>query len=179
MNTPLNTQTLDGMAWTISKSGFDSIPAAALRELGFEARRAGVSASVAHTLVDSNVPLVVRQRAFGHIASKVGGLWQQRRPGHQRHAGRARRLIDTVSPTPQPSPIPPRVHHSGRLRVPGQVSRPLPTATTCGSQAGRPKTSCTSSSNEARSWIGKSGSNEFWSHSAQNCMHSGAHWWSM
>jgi hypothetical protein len=75
MNTPLNTQTLDGMAWTISKGGFDSIPAAALRELGFEARRAGVSASVAHTLVDRNVPLVVRQRAFGHIASKVGGLW--------------------------------------------------------------------------------------------------------
>ena len=75
MNTPLNTQTLDGMAWTISKSGFDSIPAAALRELGFEARRAGVSASLAHTLVDSNVPLVVRQRAFGHVASKIGGLW--------------------------------------------------------------------------------------------------------
>jgi hypothetical protein len=76
MNTPLNTQTLDGMAWTISKSGFDSIPAAALRELGFEARRAGVSPSVAHTLVDGNVPLVVRQRAFGHIASKIGNLWQ-------------------------------------------------------------------------------------------------------
>ena len=76
MNTPLSTQTLDGMAWTISKSGFDSVPAAALRELGFEARRAGVSNSVAHTLVDSNVPLVVRQRAFGHVAAKVAGLWQ-------------------------------------------------------------------------------------------------------
>ena len=76
MNTPLTTQTLDGMAWTISKSGFDSIPAAALRELGFEARRAGVSASVAHTLVDSNVPLVVRQRAFAHVASKIANLWQ-------------------------------------------------------------------------------------------------------
>jgi hypothetical protein len=75
MNTPLNTQTLEGMAWTISKSGFESIPAAALRELGFEARRAGVSASLAHTLVDSNVPLVVRQRAFGHVASKIGNLW--------------------------------------------------------------------------------------------------------
>ena len=76
MNTPLNSQTLDGMAWTISKSGFDSVPAAALRELGFEARRAGVNASVAHTLVDRNVPLVVRQRAFGHIASKVAHFWQ-------------------------------------------------------------------------------------------------------
>jgi hypothetical protein len=76
MNTPLTTQALDGMAWTISTSGFDSIPAAALRELGFEARRAGVDASLAHTLVDSNVPLVVRQRAFGHIASKLGSLWQ-------------------------------------------------------------------------------------------------------
>ena len=76
MNTPLSTQTLDGMAWTISRSGFDSVPAAALRELGFEARRAGVSNSVAHTLVDSNVPLVVRQRAFGHVAAKVASLWQ-------------------------------------------------------------------------------------------------------
>jgi hypothetical protein len=76
MNTPLTTQALDGMAWTISTSGFDSVPAAALRELGFEARRAGVNASVAHTLVDSTVPLVVRQRAFGHIASKLGSLWQ-------------------------------------------------------------------------------------------------------
>jgi hypothetical protein len=76
MNTPLTTQALDGMAWTISTSGFDSIPAAALRELGFEARRAGVDASLAHSLVDSNVPLVVRQRAFGHIASKLGALWQ-------------------------------------------------------------------------------------------------------
>jgi hypothetical protein len=75
MNTPLNTQHLDAMSWTVSKSGFDSIPTAALRELGFEARRAGVSASVAHTLVDSDVPLVVRQRAFGHIASKIGNLW--------------------------------------------------------------------------------------------------------
>ena len=76
MNTPLSHQTLDGMAWTISKSGFDSIPAAALRELGFEARRAGISNSVAHTLVDSSVPLVVRQRAFGHVAAKLANLWQ-------------------------------------------------------------------------------------------------------
>ena len=76
MNTPLTHQTLDGMAWTISKSGFDPIPAAALRELGFEARRAGVSNSVAHTLVDGNVPLVVRQRAFGHVAAKLANLWQ-------------------------------------------------------------------------------------------------------
>ena len=75
MNTQLTPRTLDGMAWTISQGGFDSIPAAALRELGFEARRAGVNPSVAHTLVDANVPLVVRQRAFGHIASKVAKLW--------------------------------------------------------------------------------------------------------
>jgi len=81
MNTPLSPQTLDGMAWTISRSGFDTVPAAALRELGFEARRAGVGNSVAHTLVDSNVPLVVRQRAFGHIASKVASLWQDDNQG--------------------------------------------------------------------------------------------------
>lgn len=81
MNTPLSHQTLDGMAWTISRSGFESVPAAALRELGFEARRAGVSNALAHTLVDSTVPLVVRQRAFGHIASKVASLWQDDNQG--------------------------------------------------------------------------------------------------
>ena len=75
MNTPLTPQKLEGLTWTISTSGFDSVPAAALRELGFEARRAGVSASLAHTIVDSSVPLVVRQRAFGHIAAKVANLW--------------------------------------------------------------------------------------------------------
>ena len=75
MNQPLSINHLDRMAWTIDNSGFDSIPAAALRELGFEARRAGVGPAVAHTLVDTSVPLVVRQRAFGHVASKLARLW--------------------------------------------------------------------------------------------------------
>jgi hypothetical protein len=73
MNTIHSINHLDNMAWTVSNRGFDSVSAAALRELGFEARRAGVSASVAHTLVDTEVPLVVRQRAFGHIAAKLAG----------------------------------------------------------------------------------------------------------
>jgi hypothetical protein len=75
MNTPLSIHQLDRMAWTISNSGFDSIPTSALRELGFEARRAGVHASVAHSVVDTTVPLVVRQRAFGHIAAKLTTIW--------------------------------------------------------------------------------------------------------
>jgi hypothetical protein len=64
---------IDRMAWTVSSNGFGTLSASALRELGFEARRAGVNPSIAHTLVDDNVPLVVRQRAFGHIASKLAG----------------------------------------------------------------------------------------------------------
>jgi hypothetical protein len=64
---------LERMAWTISNAGFGSISASAIRELGFEARRAGVQPSIAGTLVDDAVPLVVRQRAFGHIATKLAG----------------------------------------------------------------------------------------------------------
>jgi hypothetical protein len=71
MNTPYSPQQLDRMAWTISSRGFDDIPAAALRELGFEARRAGVSPSVAYTMTDSDAPLVARQRAFGFVAAKL------------------------------------------------------------------------------------------------------------
>jgi hypothetical protein len=73
MNTLHSLRHLDNMAWTVSGNGFDSISGAALRELGFEARRAGINASVAHTLIDESVPLVVRQRAFGHIAAKLAG----------------------------------------------------------------------------------------------------------
>jgi hypothetical protein len=69
----INTNQLDRMAWTISNGSFGSISASALRELGFEARRAGIHPSIANTLVDDSVPLVVRQRAFGHIASKLAG----------------------------------------------------------------------------------------------------------
>ena len=73
MNTRTSPKTLDRMAWTISTTGFNSISNAALRELGFQARRVGVGSSVASTLVDETVPLVVRQRAFGHIAAKLSG----------------------------------------------------------------------------------------------------------
>ena len=66
-----STPNLDLMAWTIAHGGFNSISSSALRELGFESRRIGVHPDVAHTLVDDSVPLVVRQRAFGHIAAKL------------------------------------------------------------------------------------------------------------
>jgi hypothetical protein len=71
MNSTLTSAHLDRMAWTIASTGFDTVPAAALRELGFEARRAGIDAVVAHTLADAGAPLVVRQRAFGMIAERL------------------------------------------------------------------------------------------------------------
>jgi hypothetical protein len=63
------THRLDQMAWTIDQRGINSIPAAALRELGFVARTAGVSQILADVLVDTSAPTVARQRAFGNIAS--------------------------------------------------------------------------------------------------------------
>ena len=71
MHTRLTNPTLDRMAWTIAQGGFNSISGSALRELGFESRRIGVHPDLAHTLVDDGVPLIVRQRAFGHIAAKL------------------------------------------------------------------------------------------------------------
>jgi hypothetical protein len=76
MNPTLNSQQLDRMAWTIANRGFETIPSSALRELGFEARRAGVNAAVTHTLADNSVPMVVRQRAFGVIAARLTGFWR-------------------------------------------------------------------------------------------------------
>lgn len=75
MNTALSTSQLDRMAWTIANAGFETIPAAALRELGFEARQAGVHTAITNTLVDASAPLVVRQRAFGYIADKLSAIW--------------------------------------------------------------------------------------------------------
>jgi hypothetical protein len=63
------TQRLDQVAWTIDQRGINAIPAAALRELGFLARSAGGSQILSDVLVDTTAPAVVRQRAFGHIAS--------------------------------------------------------------------------------------------------------------
>ena len=63
------TQRLDQVAWTIDQRGINSIPAAALRELGFLARSAGGSQILSDVLVDTTAPAIARQRAFGHIAS--------------------------------------------------------------------------------------------------------------
>ena len=60
---------LDQVAWTIDRRGINSIPAAALRELGFEARSAGASQILTDVLEDTGAPSVARQRAFGNIAS--------------------------------------------------------------------------------------------------------------
>lgn len=78
MNARLTTQQLDSMAWTIDRDGIEAIPTAALRELGFEARSAGVRPSLADLLVDPAAPSVVRNRVFGLIA----GALQRRRPSH-------------------------------------------------------------------------------------------------
>lgn len=71
MNARLTTQQLDSMAWTIDRNGIDAIPTAALRELGFEARSAGVRPSLADLLIDPTAPAVVRSRVFGTIASAL------------------------------------------------------------------------------------------------------------
>jgi len=75
MNTALSTTQLDRMAWTIANTGFETIPSAVLRELGFEARQAGVHTSITNTLADGSAPLVVRQRAFGFVADKLSTFW--------------------------------------------------------------------------------------------------------
>jgi hypothetical protein len=62
------TQRLDQVAWTIDQRGINSIPAAALRELGFLARSAGGSQVLSDVLVDTTAPAVARQRAYGRIA---------------------------------------------------------------------------------------------------------------
>ena len=62
-------QRLDQVAWTIDQRGINSIPAAALRELGFLALSAGASQILTDVLVDTCAPSVARQRAFGNIAS--------------------------------------------------------------------------------------------------------------
>ena len=74
MNNPLNPTNLrlDQVAWTIDQRGINSIPAAALRELGFLALSAGASQIVTDVLIDTCAPSVARQRAFGKIASLLG-----------------------------------------------------------------------------------------------------------
>lgn len=64
-------QRLDQVAWTIDQRGINSIPAAALRELGFLAKSAGASKILTDVLVDTKAPSVARQRAFGRIASLI------------------------------------------------------------------------------------------------------------
>lgn len=71
MNTSLSTSLhqLTQVAWTIDQRGIDAIPAAALRELGFQALSAGASHVLADVLIDTSAPKVARQRAYGRIAS--------------------------------------------------------------------------------------------------------------
>lgn len=66
-----NMHRLDQVAWNIDRRGINSIPAAALRELGFMAKSAGVSQIFTDLLVDANAPAIARERAFGNIASAI------------------------------------------------------------------------------------------------------------
>ena len=63
---------LESMAWTIDRQGIDAIPVSVLRELGFEARNAGIRPGLTDLLVDDTAPAVVRSRAFGRIAALLG-----------------------------------------------------------------------------------------------------------
>lgn len=60
---------MERMALTIDRRGINAIPAAALRELGFQAVSAGSSRIVAEVLADPCAPAVARERAFGIIAT--------------------------------------------------------------------------------------------------------------
>ena len=71
MNPLISHQYLESMAWKIDRHGIDSIPPAALRDLGFEANLAGLNASLSEVLIDPAAPPVVRQRAFGRIATAL------------------------------------------------------------------------------------------------------------
>lgn len=71
---------LDSMAWTIDRQGIDAVPASVLRELGFVARDAGVRAGLTDLLVDETAPAVVRDRAFGVVASAIGRLLRRDEP---------------------------------------------------------------------------------------------------
>lgn len=62
---------IDRLAWTIADKGVHTIPTAVLRELGFEARAAGVKPVFTEILLDESAPPVARQRAFGQIAPLV------------------------------------------------------------------------------------------------------------
>lgn len=75
MNTPFTSPVnntshrLDQMAWTIDHRGIDAIPAAALRELGFQANSAGANHVLTEVMLNCEAPVVARQRAFGRIAA--------------------------------------------------------------------------------------------------------------
>ncbi len=67
----------DRLAWTIAERGIHAIPPAVLRELGFQARSAGVQPILTEILLDGSAPPVARQRAFGRIASALAH-WHHR-----------------------------------------------------------------------------------------------------
>ncbi len=67
----------DRLAWTIAERGIHAIPPAVLRDLGFQARSAGVQPILTEILLDGSAPPVARQRAFGHIASALA-RWRTR-----------------------------------------------------------------------------------------------------
>jgi hypothetical protein len=62
---------IDRMAWKIAELGVQAVPAPALRELGFQARMAGIQPVLTEVLIDQTAPPVARQRAFGQIAAQI------------------------------------------------------------------------------------------------------------
>ncbi len=71
----------DRLAWTIAERGIHAIPPAVLRDLGFQARSAGVQPILTEILLDGSAPPVARQRAFGHIASAIAHWHRNDTPG--------------------------------------------------------------------------------------------------
>ena len=78
INQILPTRTeIDRVAWTIADGGINAVSPAVLRELGFQARGAGVEPVLTEILLNRSAPPVARQRAFGHIASALD-RWRTR-----------------------------------------------------------------------------------------------------
>jgi hypothetical protein len=63
-------EALDALAWRIEADGVDQ-HAAAVAAVAHTARRAGLRGVVVDLLLDGTVPAVVRERAFGIVASRL------------------------------------------------------------------------------------------------------------
>jgi hypothetical protein len=87
MTIQLTHRDLDRIALVIDADGLDAVPSQFLHDVARHAARLGVGAVAAEVLVDTEAPVVVRERAFGRLAA---------------HVANAERRADTRFPTLTP-----------------------------------------------------------------------------